>query len=142
MKVLVAVDNSSASKEAVKSALDLANELESQMNLELVNCVTPVLTMSNGSYDESLEEAEQNGQEAMDSGLTEIDQADVDLGSTETTLLHSDGNIVETLTDYIEENDFDMVFMGHRDTSEKKERFVGSTTKKLISHTNIPVVAV
>lgn len=142
MKVLIAVDRSTASKDAVKSALNLASELKDPMDLELVHCVSPVITMNGDSYEESLEDAERNGQNALDSALTEVDDSELELNSTETALLHSEGDIVRTITDYIEDNNFDMVFMGHRNHSDKKERFVGSTTKKLISQANIPVVAV
>lgn len=142
MKVLVAVDRSTASKDAVESALDLARELRDPIDLELVHCVSPVLKMNGDTYEESVGEAEQNGQKSLDDALSLVDSADVSPVSVETALLHTEGKIVESLTDHIEENEFDMVFMGHRNYSEKKERFVGSTTKKLISQSEIPVVAV
>lgn len=142
MKLLVAVDQSSASKKSVNSAIDLASKIEDDVTLELVHCISPVITINGDTYDESLEQAEEDGQDALDSALTEIKNSPVEIATVNTKLLHSDQDIVETLSNYINESDFDMVFMGHRNHSNKTERFVGSTTKKLISRSDVPVVAV
>lgn len=142
MRLLVSIDNSTESMDAVHQAIELAEKLEDNSEVDIVHCIDPVISMNGTTYDEDLERARELGEKAINNAKELIDEQDIEGVNISTELLQVDETIVNTLGDYIESGEFDLVFMGHRNRSEKSEKYVGSTTKKLISRSSIPVVAV
>lgn len=143
MRLLVAVDKSNASIEAVRSALDMAENVQPNVTLELVHCVDPRLRMNGGAYESNEEQALQQGRDVLDE-VEELARSEgVETIDVNTHLIHANGlTVVEELEDHINKGDYDLVFVGHRNRPEKTERHIGSTTKKLIGKSSIPVVSV
>lgn len=124
MEILVAVDRSDESWNALDHALDVATDLDAE--------VTVVHAVDDGdvSDDAVLEEATDR---ASDRGL-----------SVETSLLH--GDPVETISTYADESDTDVIYVGHRGLSGKGREIpaddrgdLGSVAKGLVTRTTTPV---
>lgn len=142
MRLLVSIDNSTESMKAVNQALDLAEKLENNPEVVIAHCVDPVLAMNGNSYEEDLERATEIGEKAIEDATEVVDNRELGNIDVSTELLQVKDTVVNELSDFIESGEFDLVFMGHRNRTEREEKYVGSTTKKLISRSSVPVVAV
>lgn len=145
---LVAVDGSPASKDALRYALDIAEDTGAAVTA--VNVVSPEQFFVGGieppeSFAEadsellqtSVEDAEAHGQTLLDEAETIAERAGEEI---EMGLLY--GEPVERITEYADENDFDAVYVGHRGASERYEGLFGSVAKEIAGRATVPVTVV
>jgi nucleotide-binding universal stress UspA family protein len=145
---LIAIDGSPASKDALKYAIDLAED--TGRSVTAVHVVVPEQFFTGGDTPpvnfaeanrelvlSSIEDAETHGQELLDEASA---TADGEGTSIDTGLLY--GEPVERITEFAEENDFEAIFVGHRGTSERYEGLFGSTAKEIAGRATLPVTVV
>ena len=146
-KYLIAVDGSPASTDALRYAIDLAGATGAE--LAAVYVVMPRITFEGGitppaSFTEtdqelleSVEDVETYGQSVLDEAEAIAEREGFDL---ETGLLS--GNPDEEIVDFVAENDYDAVFVGHVDVDPDYEALFGSVAKDLIDILERPVTVV
>lgn len=145
---LVGVDGSQEATHALEYAVDIADAKNGL--LTAVHAVQP--NIYGGSREEpvsgrpdayrrevlqSIEDAEERGQEVLDEAVTVAE----DLGQEiETELLY--GDPIQEIPDYVAEEEFDGVFVGHRGHSERPDIVLGSFANAIVERTNVPVTIV
>lgn len=137
MRYIVSVDDSEASREAVDLAVQYAKRIDA--TLELVHAAqrSPENNGNNGSGPvlQSREEAETRGLDVLERCKSWANNDEV---KVKTTLLW--GKPGDAIANYADDQEADCVFVGHRGLSSRHEELVGSTAKRLIGQTNIPVM--
>ncbi len=156
MKLLVPVDGSMASLNAVQMSAEIAKKYGFSITLLTVVDVREIpryrrnerlWRQVDGSMivggammpmeDEITEKFRENAAEMLDSIVLEIDFAGVKL---EKKVLM--GEPYEMILDMAREEKFDLIVMGNRGFSKIKRFFVGSVTQRVISEAPCPVLAV
>ena len=148
MKFLVATDGSDEADNALAYATDVSYPTGG--SITEVHAVDPAVYETGGSEPiSSLSDADhrliiENIEHAEDRGLDILDVAiefAADLGyEVETELLY--GAPVSEITDYVEEKDFDAIFVGHRGRSKRTDLMLGSVAKDTVERATIPVTVV
>ncbi len=142
MDLLVAVDGSEASGEALEHACELAAATNG--SLTLVHAVNPDVyedaDPSAGSEEliQSVEQAEERGRTVLAEAEDSLTDRDVMLEGGE--LLY--GDPTEVIAEFAVEGRFDGVVVGHRGLSDRYERVLGSVAKGLIGRSPVPVTVV
>lgn len=145
MKLLVAVDGSAESENALAYAADIADATDG--SLTLVYSVDPSVYDEGGEGPiETAADADErlvieSVDVAEDRGLDVLEEAAAlarDLGrDPETELLYGDPD--ESITDYAEAEGFDAIFVGHRGRSERADLLLGSVAKAVVERATVPV---
>lgn len=148
MNILVAVDGSKTSENALAHAIEIAEGMDG--TITVVNAVNPTVGQVSGNrsissltdadprlIQEGVEDAEERGMEILDEAAERSEELGFEV---EQTLLY--GPPANTIADFAESDGFDAIFVGHRGRSEKVERFLGSVAKKLVERATVPVTVV
>ncbi len=148
MKSLVAIDGSEESEAALAHATDIADAMNG--SITAVHVVDPTAYDEGGSEPitsfsdadrrlilESVEDAEQRGQDLLDDASELADELGYDI---EVELLY--GNPIREITDYAEAEGFDAIFVGHRGRSGRAGLMLGSVAKSLVERATVPVTVV
>lgn len=148
MNILVAVDGSKTSENALAHAIEIAEGMDG--TITVVNAVNPTVGQVSGNRPissltnaderlilEGVEDAEERGMEILDEATERAEELGFEV---EQTLLY--GPPAVTIADFAETDGFDAIFVGHRGRSEKVERFLGSVAKKLVERATVPVTVV
>ncbi|MCV3762677.1 universal stress protein [Companilactobacillus farciminis] len=137
-KILVAIDGSQSSYNALDAAIDMAKQFKSALYLvSVVN--TTNLPMNVGvSYAPGLvNDLKANAQKDLDKAADIVKQAGI---SPYVQLL--DGEPREQLTRFPKENGIDLIVMGKTGTNSFTRVFVGSVTRYVSEHSNINILIV
>jgi nucleotide-binding universal stress UspA family protein len=148
MQLLVAVDGSEESENALAYAADIADATDG--SITVVHAVDPTAYDEGGSEPitslsdadarlilESVADAEQRG---LDLTADAAELAE-ELGhDAEVVLLY--GNPVAEIADYAEAEGFDTIFVGHQGRSERTGLLLGSVAKSLVERATVPVTVV
>lgn len=131
MHILVAVDRSPESKNALTNALDIVRAVDGQ-----VTAVHAAVADDEGSGTN-----EDGGERVLEAARERAAQRDV---SIETTLLA--GDPIEAIVEYAESNNVDAIYVGHRGLASADDELpgdrrgpLGSVAKGLVERTQIPV---
>jgi len=148
MKLLVAVDGSEESRQALAYATDIADATDG--SIVVVHAVDPSAYDQGGTEPvatpadadrrlilESVEDAEARGLDLLDDAAAFARELGWDV---ETELLY--GDPVTAVTDYAEAESVDTVYVGHRGRSERTDRMFGSVAKALVERASVPVTVV
>ena len=145
---LVAVDGSPEGEHALEHALDITDAKNGV--LTVVYAVQP--DIYKGARDEpisglsdayrrdvlqSIDDAEDRGQEILKDAVAIAENHEQDI---ETELLY--GNPITEIPDYIEEEGFDAIFIGHRGQTERSDIGLGSVANAIVERTTVPVTIV
>ncbi|MFB6143096.1 MAG: universal stress protein [Halorientalis sp.] len=149
MRLLVAIDGSTPSVNALTYALDLADATEGSVTA--VHAVDPAVYETTGEDPgggpqeradrivvESETDAEERGERVLDDALARADAAGYEI-PVETELLHGDPR--EVVPELASEG-YDGLVVGHRGLSERQERVLGSVAKSFVERTRVPVTVV
>lgn len=141
MKVAVCVDQSNASKEAVKKATEFAELVDG--SIELIHSIKPnVRSKEDQLVKEPDSEAEERGHEILADMADVVREKNKDIVVSTALLSSEQDDSVENILDHLHHNNFDYVYIGHRSLNEKHEKMYGSFAKKIISMCEIPVTVV
>lgn len=133
--ILVPVDFTSKNKWAISKAIEMANQMDS--NIHLVNIVKPPLFSSITPYESHVDRM--NSYDQLKALAVSYSNQLCGKGKIEISLL--EGNPVAKLTEYIHDFDMDMVVMGL--SGNLIQKLTSSIpVSKLARTTNVPVLAV
>lgn len=140
MHYIVAVDDSDASRGAVRYAAKQAAAFDA--TLELVHVVEPEAELIEGEMvfpdgDKAMEIGERTLSRARDWTAEAVDDGDV---GVETELLT--GRPSDAIAGYASEVGADAIFVGHRGLSEEREQVVGSIAKSVLDKATVPVTII
>lgn len=141
MKIAVCVDNNEPSNLALNEALELV-DVADDSELTVIHSVKDTVsdsTVMKGSYDdESIERA----RALLNSYVETIEDMGYNDIQVNKELIATDKSTVESVSDYISDNNYDHVYIGHRAMDRDKEKIFGSFAKKMIRYSDIPVTVV
>lgn len=138
MKVAVFVDETNPSKEAVEEAVQFTQLTDA--SLHLVHSIErEVIENGENLVRESEDEAIDRAEKLLDSHLSDIEQQDLDV---KRQVVSGKGSHTDELASYIENEDIDRVFIGHRGLTGRKEELFGSFAKDMIGQLDVPVTVI
>lgn len=148
MKLLVAVDGSEESKNALAYAADISDVTDGAVTA--IHVVDPDVYEEGGSEPisglsdadqrliiRSVEDAEERGLDILDEAARVAEELGLELT---TELLY--GDPVREITEYAEEAGFDTIYVGHRGRSERTDLMIGSVAKTVVERATVPVTVV
>lgn len=140
--ILVPVDFSDNSKNAMDYAILLANKLK--MKLVLLHAFHPSMAeMISDSYKIATHKNIDGSPEEMKNELKIWQEA---VSGSEKNLkcstIFMEGDLADEITRLVEEDEVDLVVMGTKGVTGLKEVFIGSNTAKVIENVSCPVIAV
>lgn len=148
MKALVAIDGSKEAKDALSFALDIADAMDGSVTA--VHAVDPMVLELGGDEPlsgimdagrrlvlEGVEKAEERGERHLDEAVAVADERGHKM---DTQILYGDPNRV--IPDYAEDEEFDVIYVGHRGRSERAGIMLGSVAKGIVERARLPVTVV
>lgn len=140
MKIAVCVDNNKSSRYAIDEALELVDVTESE--LTLIHSVQDQVSDTEQVVEENTSnKVRRRGNNILESHINYIDNTNYDIELNK-ELVISDDSSVESISRYLNQNNYDYVYIGHRDLDKEKEKLYGSFAKKMIKYSKIPVTVV
>lgn len=153
MKLLVPIDGSKASINALKKAIEIAKKYDFSMKLVTVveeNHVTGYgrnqnfwhqvdgsIISAGGVEMEIMSQLEERAAELLDHIVSSFDFSGIDLEKTVVT-----GEPSIEILEIAREEAFDLIVMGNRGMSKIKRFFTGSVTQRVISEASCPVLSI
>ena len=138
MHILVAVDRSTESQNALVSAFDVVGAFDGTVTAVHVVNGSDRSQSAAGSTDAT---ASDRGKDVLEDAAERAANRDI---SIETVIL--EGDPVESIAEYAESHDVDVVYVGHRglsrggnDVSAESRGPLGSVAKGLVERTRVPV---
>lgn len=138
MQIVVAVDGSEESRIAAEKAAEAASRNDSHLTL-VHSAKREVVSSNNGVIQEGHSSAEERGQKLLEEFKRELTES-YDL-SVDYELLSGQAP-VEDILSYLETENPDSLYIGHRNLSEREESMIGSFAKKVIGESPVPVTVV
>lgn len=139
-KIVIPVDGSETALRAVRIAIEAVTERKEQPEVRLVTVQAPILSgnvtrfftaeMIESYYNEE-------GEKTLVSARKLLDEAGIDY--QEKILV---GHIAQAITQYVEEEDCDHIFMGTRGLGAVTRVMLGSVTTKILNMSSVPVTLV
>lgn len=140
-RILLATDGTIASKNASSHAIDLAAAHDAELHALYVVDESIYTAYSGDEYIDSAEGPEhgltEHGRETL-----EIVSADAEDHSTEITTAIQHGDPIETITDYADEHDVNLIILGTKRRSAEYRALLGSVTDRVLRLTNRPALVV
>lgn len=152
MDILVAVDGSKQSDRALAYALELtdADPETDRVSFTVVHAVDPQVFDEGGVEPvsglsdaerrlviESVEDAEARGFDVLEEAAAFAAEGGLEV---RTELLY--GDPVAVISEFVADEGYDGVFVGHRGLSEAHERVLGSVAKGILQRVDVPVTVV
>ncbi|MGM0716664.1 MAG: universal stress protein [Halobacteriota archaeon] len=136
--ILVPTDGSSEAENAIARALDLARTSDATIHvLHVIGPDVPSVDADSTENEEFRQQSEKRAREAT----VRIQERATKLGIDAVRAVH-EGTPYRAILEYIDENDIDLAVMGtHGRTGGERTR-LGSTTQRVITLAEIPVMAV
>ena len=148
-RILVAIDGSQASFDSADYAIMLAKQHNSQ--LILLHVLHPVEYYSSLQFFEVqqpqdsrvlIEQAKKEANKWFDDIKKKIEENSLEKQiKIETTIIVST-TIVDSILDYAEDNDIDLIVIGTRGRSGIKKLLLGSTASGVVTYSSCPVTVV
>lgn len=137
-KILVPTDVSDSSRQALITALKLAKQFNSEVELFHVTFSPEAYLGYTVSYGLIItnEQIKNSGEAALEAALTGIDVGEVQL-----TKKYTAGNPAAKIIEEIK-RDFDLVVMGSHGHGIITGAFLGSVTQRVLAHAQCPVLVV
>ena len=137
-KILVPLDSSEHSKNALEKAIQLAKKFESEISLIHVNSTEGVpFSITSTFYERYVQDIINFGDSILVHGLKQVESEGV---HAETLLVK--GHAVEKIINVAKERKFDLIVIGARGLSTIKEILLGSVSHGVSNHASCPVLVV
>jgi nucleotide-binding universal stress UspA family protein len=139
MKILLAVDGSKHSLDAVKSLIEHADWFSGKPQVFLAYVHLPVPKMGGLGPSKAVVEKyyREEGEEAISKAVKLLDKAGLD--HVDSILV---GQVAETLCKHATANKVDLIYMGTRGLNAVANLVVGSVATKVLHNANVPVLLV
>ena len=136
--ILVPTDGSPEAENAIVRAFDLAQTGDARIHvLHVISPDVPAVDVDATESEELRQQSEKRGRETT----VRIQERATDLGIDAVRTVH-EGTPYRAILEYIDENEIDLVVMGtHGRTGGERAR-LGSTTERVITIADVPVMAV
>lgn len=151
-KILVALDGSEHSVQALRTAIQIARKFNGKLTLVHVYAITvapivvpepttltpsgvPVVTPAEVSR--MIEAAREVGQRILDDGEKEVKSENVQVEST-----LKEGSTVQEITRLAKEGNFDLIVIGAKGVGSLRELLLGSVSEGVMKHAPCPVLVV
>jgi nucleotide-binding universal stress UspA family protein len=151
-KILVALDGSEHSVQALRTAIQIAGKFNGKLTLVHVYAMTfapfvvpepttltpsgvPVVTPAEVS--KMIEAAREAGQRILDNGEKEVRSENVQVEST-----LKEGSTVQEITRLAKEGNFDLIVIGAKGVGRLRELLLGSVSEGVMKHAPCPVLVV
>ncbi|SNR31609.1 universal stress protein [Halorubrum vacuolatum] len=135
-EILVPTDGSPASDAAIEHAVDLASRYDARIHALYVVDGAAYSTLEAGS-EIVIEALQSEGEGATDRVRAMAEEAGVDCESTVTT-----GTAYRSITEYVAENEIDLVIMGTHGRTGLDRYLLGSVTERVVRTSPVPVLTV
>lgn len=136
MEILVCVDDDGESKQVINKAADFAEETGADVTL--IHSYTQDVEYSDGQpVKESAEDAEMDGQTILENARSYAESQGL---TPRVTLVEAGDSAVNAIVSFINENEYNYLFLGHRALDSRHQKAFGSFAKDMISHCPIPVI--
>ena len=129
-RILVPTDGSGSAARAMAEALDLAEQ--SGATVHVLHVIDS--RFYDTSIDSAVEPLRNEGEEYVEDLAAMAEDAGVDV----TTAVEV-GRPARRILEYVSDNDVGLVVMGTRGRSELSRRLLGSVTKYVVTHADVPV---
>lgn len=139
MKVAVCIDNREPCEKVLDRAVEFADKTNS--SLTLIHSVKENVNNHEQVVKESSDKAIDRGKEILNRHQNRVEESEYNI-DVDKELLHTDSSTVDTIIEYINRNNFDYVYIGHRALETEKEKMFGSFAKTVISHSKSPITVV
>jgi nucleotide-binding universal stress UspA family protein len=138
MELIVAFDASEESKNALHSAIEMAQRLEGTVTVlhAFEQSVRPTDSGTPGQLIEDFDSAVERSNRIMTSARAIADSLEFDI---DTEIVQ--GNPTDRVLEYTEQHDQSMIYVGHREVAGTKPG-VGSVAQRLIRDSPVPVTVV
>ena len=137
-RILVPTDVSDTSRQALITALELAKQFDSEVELFHVTYMPQIFLDYTAPYNIiiSPDQIEASGEAALESALTGIE-----VGNVQIHKKHISGYPAAAIIEEIK-RDFDLVVMGRHGHGLINGTVIGSVTQRVIAHAQCPVLVV
>ena len=135
-EILVPTDGSPASDAAIEHALNLAEQYDARIHALYVVDGSTYSSLEAGA-ELVIEALEDEGAEATDRVADAAAEAGVDCETIVTT-----GTAYQSIRDYVESDDIDMIVMGTHGRKGLDRYLLGSVTERVVRTANVPVLTV
>ena len=140
-RVLLATDGTVASEDATSHAIDLAATHDAELHALFVVDESIYTAYSGDEYVDSAEGPEhgliEHGRKTL-----EAVRADAEDRGIEVTTTVQHGDPVETITDYADDHDVDLIILGTKRRSAEYRALLGSVTDRVLRLTSHPALVV
>ncbi|WP_058366701.1 universal stress protein [Haloparvum sedimenti] len=134
--ILVPTDGSPASDAAIDHAIDLAKRYDARVHALYVVDGAAYSTLEAGAQ-VVVEALEKEGEEATERVAEAATDAGVETVTTVTT-----GTAYRSISDYVAENDIDLIVMGTHGRRGLDRYLLGSVTERVVRTSDVPVMTV
>jgi len=136
--IVVAIDGSTNSEEALAAAIDLAGQYHSELTILTVAPLIPVYLPTAGPY---MSAPIPRSDAALYQGLVDaaVKKAQ-DAGVRPVTGVCLEGVVVDEILGFLERTSCDLVVVGSRGLSVGKRLLIGSISSALVTHAPCPVL--
>ncbi|AFZ71955.1 universal stress protein [Natronobacterium gregoryi] len=148
MNLLVAIDGSNESTEALDYAIDIADAMDG--SITVAHAVNPTVFDEGGT--EPLASLSDADQRLIVEGVADAEQRALGVLEEAVEFATGHGHDVESellygdpateIAEYADEEEVDAIFVGHRGRTERVELMVGSVAKALVERAPVPVTVV
>ena len=135
-KILVPLDGSEHSLDALEKAIQIAKKFDSKVTLVHLYSIT-VFKLTPSQIEDYVLELRKAGEEILAEGQKKAYAEGVPV---ETQL--KEGHVVEGIVKLAKDNNFDLIVMGAKGISKLKELFLGSISHGVTLHAPCPVLIV
>lgn len=135
-EILVPTDGSPASAAAIDHAIDLAQQYDARLHALYVVDGAAYSTLEAGA-EIVVDALETEGTKATDHVAERAGDAGVDCTTMVTT-----GTAYRTISEYVEDNDIDLVVMGTHGRRGLDRYLLGSVTERVVRTADVPVLTV
>lgn len=136
-RVLLPTDGSETAERAFEQAIDIAKKYDATFHaLYVVDETEPVLNVR-GS-DASFDHLEDEGEDVVDDATDRAQQTSI----SSVTGTVQQGEPVETILEYVNANDIDLVVMGTHGRSGLDRHLLGSVAEQVVRHADASVLTV
>lgn len=140
-RILLATDGTIASKNATSHAIDLAAAHDAELHALYVVDESIYTAYSGDEYIDSAEGPE-HGLTELGRETLEMISADAEDHGAEVTTAIQHGDPIETIIDYTDEHDVNLIILGTKRRSAEYRALLGSVTDRVLRLTNRPALVV
>ena len=139
-RILIPTDFSEKANEAIKTAIYVADQIDAELYfLHSIDVNHGLISREDPKSDKTREEIlHKRAAEQLKNQLSNIKE----LQSVAFTPIIGEGDVIKDIQHYSEYEEIDMIIMGSNGTDGLEEKFIGSTTERIVRYSKVPVMVI